>query len=95
MKEGKQEVKEEKTKQASPQVDNRVEELRKKIDQEISDELTKFHMEFNVDILCGDIYKVDGTPEEIAEDENQVKQVSQFLSETILPMMVPFSDVQR
>lgn len=48
-------------------------------------------MSFNVDVLCGDIYKVDGTPEEIAEDEKQVKQLSQFLIETILPVMVEIS----
>lgn len=88
VKEGKQESKEEPPKQTAPQVDPRIEELRKKIDQEISDELKNINMSFNVDVLCGDIYKVAGTPEEIAEDEKQVKQLSQFLIETILPVMV-------
>jgi len=88
VKEGKQETTTEAVDNKEKAVDSKTEELQKKIDQEVADELKNFNISFNVDVLCGDIYKVDGTPEEIAEDEKQVKQVAQFLTETILPMML-------
>ena len=47
-----------------------------------------FALDFNPDVFCGQMPQTDEEKEEWANDEKRVRQVCDFLHETIIPGMV-------